>query len=294
MTKKYISPKDYKNLSAYLDGELNAYSSRKMKNRLERDPNLRAALEAFRETKSILQRTPKRRAPRSFSLSPKMVAKSPPMPRLVPVLNYVTAIAMILFFFSILPPFGMGGAPAQEMMLASADMVAGDPAVAEAPAVAGEYAVEEAMPMAEVPEIAEVEAEMEGEQEPAPAEEPAESAEGSPAEEEIVEEETIPATESLAEEARGAEATPMAEFAENAEDAVAESPPSNEIETEKSTTGGQSVENPPAMAPPNAEESAEATSFTLWQEILLGAILIFATIGFILRRKATAKWEKLS
>ena len=78
--KNNISPQDLKNISAYLDGELNASSSRKMKDRLERDPNLRTALDAMRVTKNILQRTPKRPAPRNFTLSSQMVAKSPPLP----------------------------------------------------------------------------------------------------------------------------------------------------------------------------------------------------------------------
>ena len=273
--KKYISPRDLKKLSAYLDGELSAYSSRKMKNRLARDPNLRAALETFRETKNILQRTPKRRAPHNFSLSPKMVAKSPPMPRLVPALNYATALAMILFFFSILPPFGMSEAPAQEMMLASADRVVGEPAVADAPAVSEEYAAEEeAMPIAEVLEV----------------------------EEET--DDAIPTTEALAEESEGArsvESTPVAELVESVEDAaVEEPPPNNEIEMEKSATDNQTVENSPATTlTPNIEGIAEAKatptpSFTLGQEILLVLIIFFAITGFVLRRRATTKWEKLS
>ena len=106
--KKNLSPRDLENLSAYLDEELNTSSFNRMKNRIAHDPNLGAALDALRETKSILQHTPKRRAPRNFSLTPQMVAKSPPMPRLVPALNYATAFAMLLFFFSLLSPFGFG------------------------------------------------------------------------------------------------------------------------------------------------------------------------------------------
>lgn len=277
MAKKHISPRDLKNLSAYLDGELNAYSARKMKNRLARDPNLRAELEAFRETKSTLQRLPKRRAPRNFNVSPQMVAKSPPMPRLVPALNYATALAIILFFFSILPPFNLGSgamAPlAPNMVLQSATLVAGESAVAE------EYAVEEeAMPMASAPEVEEAEEGI--------AEESAEDA----VEESSAEEDS--------EEARSVESTPIAEPVENAENIVEEVSPSNETETEKTATDNQTVENlPTTTLPSNIEESAEATSapsLTLWQEVLLVATIFFAITGFILRRRATIKWEKLS
>ncbi|MBT6062989.1 MAG: hypothetical protein HOG55_17570, partial [Anaerolineae bacterium] len=55
---KTPSFRDIKQLSAYLDGELSASASRKMKSRLARDPNLLAALDDLRDTRAILRRIP--------------------------------------------------------------------------------------------------------------------------------------------------------------------------------------------------------------------------------------------
>ena len=120
MSKK-PSFRDLTELSAYLDGELNASARKKMEDRLARDPELASALDDLRLSRIVLRRTPKRRAPRSFTLSPQMVAKRPPMPRLVPALNYASLAAILLFMFSFLGPVGLGGsaAPAQEMMAAA-------------------------------------------------------------------------------------------------------------------------------------------------------------------------------
>ena len=257
------SSRDLMKLSAYLDGELSASASRKMKNRLARDPNLLAALDDLRETKSILQRIPKRPSPRNFTLSPQMVAKSPPMPRLVPALNYATALAMILFFFSILPPFGYGGAamaPAQKMMLESADNMA-----IEAP-VAEEAFAEEAMPMAEAPAVAESE-EMTEELVPA-------------AEAEVVEndaEGTLATEESLSRAGDDAEKAVI-------ENQIVESTPFATLPSSATLIAPSNIEDTP--------ESSTTTSFTLWQEILLTLIILFATVGFILRRAVMLKWQK--
>lgn len=134
MSKK-PSFRDLEKLSAYLDGELNASAHQRMKNRLARDPELAAALDDLRQSRAVLRRTPKRRAPRNFTLSPKLVAKRPPMPRLVPALNYASLAAILLFVFSFLSPFGLGGsaAPAQEMM--AAEPMAMEPAAAAEPAM---------------------------------------------------------------------------------------------------------------------------------------------------------------
>ena len=141
--------RDLIKLSAYLDGELSASDSRKMKSRLARDPNLLAALDDLRETKNILQRIPKRRSPRNFTLSPQMVAKSPPMPRAYPALRFASALAFILLFFTAIPKFG-------------APMNAAGPAMMEVAPVADSFSGVEAeemmeMPAAEVPDLAQSE-----------------------------------------------------------------------------------------------------------------------------------------
>lgn len=79
MSKK-PSFRDLKELSAYLDGELNASAQQRMKDRLARDPELATALDELRQSRAVLRRTPQRRSPRNFTLSSQMVAKRPPMP----------------------------------------------------------------------------------------------------------------------------------------------------------------------------------------------------------------------
>lgn len=153
--KKQPSFRDLTELSAYLDGELNASAQQRMKNRLARDPELASALDDLRLSRSILRRTPKRRAPRNFSLSPQMVAKRPPLPRLVPALNYASLAAMLLFLFSFLAPIGLGGNAAQAPeMLAAAPMAMAESTAAEsamelAPAPPAADSVMEEAPAAE-------------------------------------------------------------------------------------------------------------------------------------------------
>jgi len=159
------SSRDLTKLSAYLDGELSASASRKMKSRLARDPNLLAALDDLRETKSILQRIPKRRSPRNFTLSPQMVAKSPPMPRAYPVFRFASAVAFILLFFSALPNFGAPMNAADQMV-----MEAAAPAIENFAGAEAEEMME--MPVAEAPALAQAES-APAEEAPAAPEEPA-------------------------------------------------------------------------------------------------------------------------
>jgi hypothetical protein len=80
-----------------------------------------------------------RKAPRNFTLTPKMVGKNPPLPRSYPAFRFVTALATFLLFFTVglnflapqlasqSPAFGMGGGGAPEVFSAQA------PAATEAP-----------------------------------------------------------------------------------------------------------------------------------------------------------------
>jgi|APSaa5957512576_1039674.scaffolds.fasta_scaffold01183_4 hypothetical protein len=271
---KTPSFRDIKQLSAYLDGELSASASRKMKSRLARDPNLLAALDDLRDTRAILRRIPSRRVPRNFTLSPQIAAKRPPIPRLVPALTYATALAMLLFFISFLPPIGFGaaGAPAPEMAM--------------------EYAAEEESAAEEAPA-----AEAPLAEEALVAEEPAEEV---PAVEDAIEE--APALTAVADgaapDAEGemldATLTPTAEYS---------STPRIESETEK-VAADQEADNPlvPTLQStetftPTVGESPDFQRkpiFSPWQKMLLVAIIFLPLIAFILRRVIIAKWQKAS
>jgi hypothetical protein len=62
-----------------------------------------------------------RKAPRNFTLTPRMVGKNPPLPRTYPAFKFVTSLATLLLFFTLGanylvpalatqgPAFGMGG-----------------------------------------------------------------------------------------------------------------------------------------------------------------------------------------
>lgn len=88
---------DLKRLSAFLDGQVSARERIRLEKRIKADVGLAAALEELRQTRNLLKRTPKRRAPRNFTLTAKMAGIRPPVPRVVPVLSWASAVAMLSF-----------------------------------------------------------------------------------------------------------------------------------------------------------------------------------------------------
>jgi hypothetical protein len=116
--------RDVELLNAYLDGEMDANQRQRLESRLGSNLELKSILEELREARMVLRRLPQRRAPRNFTLTPKMAGIKPPLPRSYPVFRFASAFAAILLFFSyalnILPrvPLSFGAAapaPAMEM-----------------------------------------------------------------------------------------------------------------------------------------------------------------------------------
>src|SRR5512134_4037606 len=138
-----MNQRDLELLSSYLDGQLRPSDSARLERRLSADPNLRAVLDDLRVARGLLRRLPMRRAPRNFTLTPRMVGKNPPLPRSYPAFKFVTALATLLLFFAMganflvpqlasqPPMFGMGGGGAPEVMQAAP---ATEAPAAEAPA----------------------------------------------------------------------------------------------------------------------------------------------------------------
>jgi hypothetical protein len=93
--------RDVEQLSASLDGQLSQAEMTRLEARIQSDPALAAALADLRQARAILRRTPKRRLPRNFTLTPKMAGIKPPVPRLVPALSWASAVAMLLFVFTL-------------------------------------------------------------------------------------------------------------------------------------------------------------------------------------------------
>lgn len=266
--------RDLKELSAYLDGELNASANRRMKSRLARAPDLLAALEELRQTRATLRQTPQRRSPRNFTLSLQMVAKRPPMPRLIPVLNYATVIAAFLFFFSFLSPIGFGAMSQSAPLMEAVEMAAPAEFTADSLDEDALPAAEEMMPaepMAEAPLA------------PAPAVE-------------------VPAEKAAVEESvTEAEAGNTASDRALATEMVKPEPTEGEsLSTEKALTPTLLPTPSPTPFPTSlpvldVEIRREfAPLLTGWQRILLTAIVLFSLIAFTLRRKAISKWQKTS
>lgn len=147
--------RDVEQLSAYLDGQLDAGEAARLESRLEADPQLASVFEALRQSRAVLRHLPQRRAPRNFTLTPKMVGQKPPLPRAYPFFRFSTALAaaLLLFTFAVntigtIPlgamapaPYGMGGNAAEEPALAMEAPAATEaPPQSEAP-VAPEFAL---------------------------------------------------------------------------------------------------------------------------------------------------------
>ena len=143
-----MNHRDLELLSSYLDGQLKPSDSARLEARLASDPDLRAVLDDLRAARGLLRQLPMRKAPRNFTLTPKMVGKNPPLPRSYPAFRFVTALASLMLFFTLglnfLVPqltsfpqaFGYGGGGAPEITSAEAPAaVQGAPAT-EAPAEA--------------------------------------------------------------------------------------------------------------------------------------------------------------
>ena len=123
---KPISFHDVETLSAYLDNQLTGSEKARIELRLKNEPALSDALTELSQSRSILRKLPARRAPRNFTLTPKMAGIKPPVPRAIPIFRMASAFAAVLFLFAFLtnisvpalaairaaaPPvaFGMGG-----------------------------------------------------------------------------------------------------------------------------------------------------------------------------------------
>ena len=118
--------RDAEDLSAYLDGQLDASEQARLERRLAVDAGLRQLLDDLRVARGLLRRVPRRAAPRNFTLSPLNAKVRAPQPRAVPVLRLTGALATFLFLLGVgvntlspiaarslaaapAPGYGMGG-----------------------------------------------------------------------------------------------------------------------------------------------------------------------------------------
>ena len=85
-------------LSAYLDSQLSKVDSAQLESRIKTDPELRSVYDELRQSRTVLRKLPARRAPRNFTLTPKMAGIKPPLPRAFPVFRLASVLAAVLFF----------------------------------------------------------------------------------------------------------------------------------------------------------------------------------------------------
>lgn len=168
-----LSIRDLENLSAFLDGQLSPLEKTRLETRIRSDSSLASALEELRHTRKLLRSAPHRRAPRNFTLTPKMAGIRPPVPRLVPALSWASAVAMLLFIFTLgasligqlsfgaaapmmaAAPSGLGGGPAAAATAApatAAPAIAPSLAMPVAPATAAPATAAPAAPANPVPD----------------------------------------------------------------------------------------------------------------------------------------------
>lgn len=91
---------DIEKISAYLDGQLSSSESAVIESRLKTDPDLASAFDDMRLARGMLRRLPKRKAPRNFMLSRKMVKANPPVPRTFSLFQFSSAFSALLLIFT--------------------------------------------------------------------------------------------------------------------------------------------------------------------------------------------------
>lgn len=95
-----LSSRDLERLSAYLDGTLSTNSVARLEARLEREPELRLALNELREVVQLMGSLPEVQAPGNFTLTPEMVGRVK-RPAAYPVFRLATAIATLAFITTV-------------------------------------------------------------------------------------------------------------------------------------------------------------------------------------------------
>lgn len=145
-----ISPRDWETLSAYLDDALSAKERQQFATQLEKDAQLRGALQRFELLRAQLRSAPQARPPRHFTLTPEMLgSRSPRTGRVSLSFSMLSAVASLLLVVVLMGDFATYGLPfgrsAATVALEAAAPVE-EPAamMAQSAEEAGEMAQEEA------------------------------------------------------------------------------------------------------------------------------------------------------
>lgn len=121
-----LSPRDYEQLSAYLDGEISSKERSQLEARLREDRDLSQALLELRQTRTVLRSLPRLRAPRNYTLSPSMVGHRAPrrftFPRLDLTLQWGAMVATLLLALVVLGDFVGRGAQMQNLAASQSEV----------------------------------------------------------------------------------------------------------------------------------------------------------------------------
>ncbi|MCU0487403.1 MAG: hypothetical protein MUE67_00465 [Anaerolineales bacterium] len=90
-----LTPRDWQEISAYLDQQLNSAAQARLEARLAHEPELSQALENLRRQRALLRGLPRRRAPRNFTLTLAMAGRPTRQPG-YPALRLVSALASLV------------------------------------------------------------------------------------------------------------------------------------------------------------------------------------------------------
>lgn len=161
--------RDAELISAYLDGQLSPVQKTALEARLKTEPQLREILVELSQARALLRKLPARRAPRNFTLSPKMAGVRPPLPASFSIFRFASALAAILFFFAFTanlsgpalatfaavapaPILGRGGGGDASALEAPAAPLAAVPAPenASSPTATAEYSIMQDLPTQQV------------------------------------------------------------------------------------------------------------------------------------------------
>lgn len=156
-----ISDREWRNLSAYLDGQLSSREVARLEKVLRERADLRAALEDLRTTKMILRSQPRMRAPRNFTLSAEalgVMRQTKPARQPAFAFGLFSALASLMLVLVVAGEFLLGGQQMAAMPAANDtqlfEMAA--PALPEAEVAQTEVAVELRAAPEEMPAATEV------------------------------------------------------------------------------------------------------------------------------------------
>jgi len=95
--KTQLSPQDWQQLSAYLDGQLSTTEKERLEARLHSQTSLRSGLEEINQTRTILRSVPRRKVPHNFILTRAMVTEQARRRSAwFPVLGFTSLVSLVL------------------------------------------------------------------------------------------------------------------------------------------------------------------------------------------------------